>query len=84
MQELTQLFTCLEQHLAWPEQTLTAGMYRLDCQVRKFEIDKRETQNAGFWDKAVTNSSALQAGLSRAQNQEIHQNLGIATGSIFV
>ena len=44
---------------------------------------KWETRKAGFWDKAVAGSSALQAGLARAFNHEIHHHLGLTTGSIF-
>ena len=62
--------------------TLTCGLYRLYCQVRKDVVDRWDTKKAGVWDKAVAGSSAPQAGLARAFNHEIHHHLGLTTGSI--
>ena len=45
--------------------TLTSGLYRLWCKLRRPRVSQWEVETAGFWDKAVAGSSALQTALSQ-------------------
>jgi hypothetical protein len=63
--------------------TLTAGIYRLWCKLRRPQVLEWETGAAGFWDKAVAGSSALQAALQRELRHEVASELGACTGGVY-
>jgi hypothetical protein len=63
--------------------TLTSGLYRLWCKLRRPEVLEWETGAAGFWDKAVAGSSALQAALHRKLRHEVASELGACTGGVY-
>ena len=63
--------------------TITSGLYRLWCKLRRPVVAEWEVQTAGFWDKAVAGSSALQAALQRELRHEVGNELGICTGGVY-
>ena len=63
--------------------TLTAGLYRLWCKLRRPAVQAWENVTAGFWDKAVAGSSALQAAIQRELQHEVANSMGVCTGGIY-
>ena len=57
--------------------TLTAGLYRLWCKLRRPAVQSWENVAAGFWDKAVAGSSALQAAIQRELHHEVANHMGV-------
>ena len=63
--------------------TLTAGLYRLYCKVRKPQVEEWETARAGHWDSAINKSSALQVALLRSFQFEVWTTLGVTAGGLY-
>ena len=63
--------------------SLTSGLYRLWCKLRKPLIEEWEGKAAGFWDRAIAGSSALQAALARELRHEIAHHVGACTGGVY-
>lgn len=56
--------------------TLTSGLYRLWCKLRRPQVQEWEAAAAGYWDRAIAGSSALQAALRRELRHEVGDELG--------
>jgi hypothetical protein len=63
--------------------TLTSGLYRLWCKLRKPLVVEWESKSVGFWDRAIAGSSALQAALVRELRHEIANQVGACTGGVY-
>jgi hypothetical protein len=63
--------------------SLTSGLYRLWCKLRKPLVEEWEGKACGFWDRAIAGSSALQAALARELRHEIAHHVGACTGGVY-
>ena len=63
--------------------TLTAGLYRLYCQIRKPEVETWGAQSHGIWDTALKGSAALRVAVARELRHELHSGLGSVTGGLY-
>ena len=63
--------------------TLTAGLYRLWCKIRRPQVLEWETGSACFWDRAVAGSCALRTAILREFRHEVVGELGLCSGGVY-